>query len=268
MRVCPNGHENPGDQHFCGECGAAIAPVAPVPGMSGAAWGIDPTGHHEYRYWDGSVWTEHVADQGTTSSDPVPETGAAQHPAPAAAVVAAPSVPASSAAASAGPAVAADPGTTDVVPAPEDASKGPSKLVIGVLAAVIVVLVAVGIFGFTRTASDDAKQKGDQVALQLAAIKKATATAKKATTTAAATKSELRDAIAKLEALDRVEATRMNNIIATFSAAVDRWNAGDNSAYADPAIPRALDDLKSLLDEEQTSLSKMQKLIAQAKEAS
>ncbi len=268
MRVCPNGHENPGDQHFCGECGAAIAPVAPVPGMSGAAWGIDPTGHHEYRYWDGSVWTEHVADQGTTSSDPVPETGAAQHPAPAAAVVAAPSVPASSAAASVGSAVAADPGTTGVVPAPENASKGPSKLVIGVLAALVVVLVGVGIFGFTRPASDDAKQKGDQVASQLAAIKSATATAKKGTTTFAGMRGELSDAISKLAAEDRVEATRVNNIISIFKAAVAKWNAGDNSAYSDPAIQRALDSLKSLLDEEKTSLTKLQELITQAKEAS
>ncbi|MFW5933928.1 MAG: DUF2510 domain-containing protein, partial [Actinomycetota bacterium] len=27
-----------------------------------AAWHPDPTGRHEYRYWDGQQWTDHVAD--------------------------------------------------------------------------------------------------------------------------------------------------------------------------------------------------------------
>lgn len=34
-------------------------------------WYPDPTGRHQYRYWDGSRWTGHVADQGITSSDPL-----------------------------------------------------------------------------------------------------------------------------------------------------------------------------------------------------
>jgi uncharacterized RDD family membrane protein YckC len=33
-------------------------------------WAPDPLGRHEYRYWDGGQWTEHVSDQGTTSTDP------------------------------------------------------------------------------------------------------------------------------------------------------------------------------------------------------
>lgn len=36
-----------------------------------ANWHPDPTGRHEYRYWDGSRWTDHVSDQGITGSDPV-----------------------------------------------------------------------------------------------------------------------------------------------------------------------------------------------------
>lgn len=36
------------------------------------AWHPDPTGRHQYRYWDGSRWTDHVSDQGVTSTDPVP----------------------------------------------------------------------------------------------------------------------------------------------------------------------------------------------------
>lgn len=37
-----------------------------------AAWHPDPTGTHEYRWWDGSRWTEHVADGGQASVDPLP----------------------------------------------------------------------------------------------------------------------------------------------------------------------------------------------------
>ena len=39
--------------------------------MSEASWLADPTGAHELRYWDGSSWTEHVSDQGTTGQDPL-----------------------------------------------------------------------------------------------------------------------------------------------------------------------------------------------------
>ena len=44
-------------------------------------WHPDPTGRHEYRYWDGSSWTENVSDSGTLSKDPLgnslaPDTGA------------------------------------------------------------------------------------------------------------------------------------------------------------------------------------------------
>jgi Protein of unknown function (DUF2510)/Excalibur calcium-binding domain len=38
-------------------------------GSSQGAWGPDPYGRHELRYWDGQLWTEHVADQGLTSTD-------------------------------------------------------------------------------------------------------------------------------------------------------------------------------------------------------
>ncbi len=36
-----------------------------------AAWHPDPTGRHEYRYWDGQSWTDHVSNGGITGSDPV-----------------------------------------------------------------------------------------------------------------------------------------------------------------------------------------------------
>jgi hypothetical protein len=36
-----------------------------------AAWLPDPTGAHDHRWWDGERWTEHVADAGTASVDPL-----------------------------------------------------------------------------------------------------------------------------------------------------------------------------------------------------
>lgn len=39
--------------------------------MSKAGWISDPTTKHELRYWDGSVWTEHVCDAGATAVDPL-----------------------------------------------------------------------------------------------------------------------------------------------------------------------------------------------------
>jgi hypothetical protein len=49
------------------------APAAPpAPATSGPpAWHPDPTGRHEHRYWDGSLWTEHVSDHGAAAMDPV-----------------------------------------------------------------------------------------------------------------------------------------------------------------------------------------------------
>lgn len=39
-----------------------------------ANWHPDPMGRHELRYYDGSAWTEHVSDQGVTSTDPIDPT--------------------------------------------------------------------------------------------------------------------------------------------------------------------------------------------------
>lgn len=53
-----------------------MAPPAPPPAPP--AWYGDPTGRHKYRYWDGSTWTDRVADQGVVTSDsadmPAPRT--------------------------------------------------------------------------------------------------------------------------------------------------------------------------------------------------
>ena len=51
---------------------AGTAPVTTAPLATMAArWMADPTGRHEYRYWDGGHWTENVYDAGVESLDPV-----------------------------------------------------------------------------------------------------------------------------------------------------------------------------------------------------
>lgn len=48
------------------------APAAPIPPPPPPpAWLADPTGRHTHRYWDGSKWTEHVADNGIAAIDPL-----------------------------------------------------------------------------------------------------------------------------------------------------------------------------------------------------
>lgn len=49
----------------CPSCGA-VPPWATPDGLY-----ADPTGRHEYRYWDGLTWTDRVADGGVGSSDAV-----------------------------------------------------------------------------------------------------------------------------------------------------------------------------------------------------
>jgi hypothetical protein len=62
------------------------------PGEAAARWAEDPSGRHQYRYWDGSTWTEHTADNGVSSTDslsdseraatsaPVSSVGGVKHP--------------------------------------------------------------------------------------------------------------------------------------------------------------------------------------------
>ena len=43
--------------------------------MSNPAWLPDPTGRHQYRWWDDDQWTHHVADDGVAKSDPATSLG-------------------------------------------------------------------------------------------------------------------------------------------------------------------------------------------------
>jgi hypothetical protein len=54
---------------------APAPPVAPAPQVATAnpaGWFPDPGGVHDHRYWDGTRWTEHVADGGVAAFDPPP----------------------------------------------------------------------------------------------------------------------------------------------------------------------------------------------------
>ena len=42
-----------------------------VPAAPAAQWAADPSGRNQYRWWDGSVWTEHVVTNGVSGQDPV-----------------------------------------------------------------------------------------------------------------------------------------------------------------------------------------------------
>jgi hypothetical protein len=35
----------------------------------GGQWATDPAARHQYRWWSGTAWTEHVSDGGATSID-------------------------------------------------------------------------------------------------------------------------------------------------------------------------------------------------------
>jgi hypothetical protein len=54
--------------------------------MVDASWLPDPSGGHELRYWDGTAWSPHVSDAGTTAQDPLtapfPPPGAPAAPPP------------------------------------------------------------------------------------------------------------------------------------------------------------------------------------------
>ena len=41
-----------------------------TPTMTPAGWDADPSLRHEYRYWDGTVWTPDVSDRGLPATDP------------------------------------------------------------------------------------------------------------------------------------------------------------------------------------------------------
>ena len=81
-----------------------------------AGWYPDTLRRHELRYWDGQIWTEHVADQGQASTDPL-QRAAAQPPASASAPAPASAAQADAVQSSNNRPAAASPANRPVVPA-------------------------------------------------------------------------------------------------------------------------------------------------------
>jgi len=61
------GHPAPGPVGV----GPDAGPPVPLPPPTPRAWLPDPGGRHELRYWDGTKFTEHVADAGKITVDPL-----------------------------------------------------------------------------------------------------------------------------------------------------------------------------------------------------
>jgi hypothetical protein len=51
--------------------GDAVTAAPDVPAAWAPDWYPDPTGRHEVRYFDGTSWTEHVANNGLSALDPI-----------------------------------------------------------------------------------------------------------------------------------------------------------------------------------------------------
>lgn len=108
--------------------------VSVMGNISTGQWHNDPTGRHQYRYFDGVQWTDHVSDNGVSSVDPLngtpqPVTQPVTQP------VASPYTP-----------VAAQPyqqqQTPQYVPiAPQQSNSNTTKIVLGVLAGLAVLTV-------------------------------------------------------------------------------------------------------------------------------
>jgi hypothetical protein len=48
-----------------------VAGQLPAQPQPGAQWAPDPSGRHDYRWWNGQAWTSHVSTNGAAAIDPV-----------------------------------------------------------------------------------------------------------------------------------------------------------------------------------------------------
>jgi len=53
------------------QAGPQGPPAQPQSAGPPSGWYPDPSSRHQYRYWDGGRWTEHVSDNGAATVDPV-----------------------------------------------------------------------------------------------------------------------------------------------------------------------------------------------------
>jgi hypothetical protein len=50
--------------------GIRVYPLPHYRPLVPARWAVDPWGRHEWRWWNGIRWTDHVADQGELGIEP------------------------------------------------------------------------------------------------------------------------------------------------------------------------------------------------------
>jgi hypothetical protein len=140
-------------------------------GVPAADWYPDPAGRHEFRYWDGMTWTSNVSDRGQAAVDPVE----------------APAAP------SASPVPVPPAAPTPSAPAP--AGRGVKRLAI--LGAVVVLLAAAGVWGYSVVSASLAAK--DAAAASIAAARAVIVTADLAVEPASQELTESQQSKAKLD---------------------------------------------------------------------
>ena len=68
----PVGNFTPGSPYGTTPNPVMPAGVSAAPTPTPAGWYGDPSGRHQYRYWNGTAWTEQVMSNNTQSVDPLP----------------------------------------------------------------------------------------------------------------------------------------------------------------------------------------------------
>lgn len=123
-----------------------------------AGWNPDPTGRHEYRYWDGTTWTDDVSDNGVTTVDPI-DAGAPADPTLAQGAPQFGQQPGAQQPGGYPPQPGYDPyGSSGAVPPAQPAKSGPSTgLVVGL--AVVAVALIVGLVVVLTGGDDDGDQE-------------------------------------------------------------------------------------------------------------
>ena len=124
-----------------------------------ASWQPDPTGKHDHRYWDGTQWTENVADAGVASTDPYDApTSPGDEP-----TAVTPIEPADTTASY--PTTAAPPPYLPPTPVPDGGGTRDNRrgLVIGgaILAAVAVAVIALLVFGSGDDGNEPVADRAD-----------------------------------------------------------------------------------------------------------
>lgn len=61
---CPNGHSASDSDAFCPTCGVSLSATGRPAHAAPAAWYPDPDDSAQWRYWNGSAWTEDRAPRG------------------------------------------------------------------------------------------------------------------------------------------------------------------------------------------------------------